>query len=633
MRKISYENYLDKIWGGWVGKCAGGILGAPVEGFKCFHQIELSEKLFETNYPNDDLDLQVLWLELIRQKGPWIDENDMGRFWLEHVDFPWAEYGLASRNLVCGVYPPLSGKHNNDYWNRGMGSPIRSEIWGMLCAGDPEKAAYYAKMDSSLDHYGFSVEAEMFLSACEAEAFFENDIRAILKKAISIFPDNAEIVNMYNKVVQFNLESDYETAKGKIKSYFGDADFTSSPMNVAFAVHVLLNHAIKIESVMEAVNMGHDSDCISATVGALLGTMTGYKNINSKWKKFIGNELMVSPQIKGIEHASTILGLAEQTALAGLSFSKLIMNCEIQNAPFNSETNFHFKEISLVQTEIIKDYSCYKIYYEIRNNSPEKKQISVKAVSDVMLFEREINLSLSGKTKKEIILESCLKTIESESPYFPYSLEIAHNRNKEVYNFGIPNYGEWLMLGPFVEDDKSLVPMNPEYPDHGLPSLPSISYMNHDLLAKEKEFLSFTKVKEILDDQNFNDFPFFISKIQPSSHQFHLEKHFVGRGERTIYLATKFKSGVSQKKWLCYAGMAYISTWVNGKQVAKNATLKRPWPMTFGDLIDLEKGVNYVVFRLDCPFDTINFQAGLKNFNGEHYHQSHWETNVTASIK
>ena len=206
MNKISYEKYLDKIWGGWVGKCAGGILGAPIEGFKCFHNIELSEKLFETNYPNDDLDLQVLWLDLVKQKGPWIDENDLGDFWHEHVDFPWGEYGLAASNLACGIMPPLSGKHNNDYWNRGMGSPIRSEIWGMLCAGDPEKAAYYAKMDSSLDHFGFSVEAEMFLSACEALAFFESDIKIILEKAISIFPANSEITNMYNKVL--NLTSD-----------------------------------------------------------------------------------------------------------------------------------------------------------------------------------------------------------------------------------------------------------------------------------------------------------------------------------------------------------------------------------------------------------------------------------------
>jgi len=70
MRKISYEQYLDKIWGGWVGKCAGGILGAPIEGFKCFHSIQFSEELFKTNYPNDDLDLQVLWLDLVKKKSP-----------------------------------------------------------------------------------------------------------------------------------------------------------------------------------------------------------------------------------------------------------------------------------------------------------------------------------------------------------------------------------------------------------------------------------------------------------------------------------------------------------------------------------------------------------------------------------
>src|SRR6056297_1161769 len=115
MRKITYKQYLDKIWGGWVGKCAGGILGAPIEGYKCFNSIVFSEELFKTNYPNDDLDLQVLWLDLVKKKGPWIDENDLGQHWLHHVEFPWNEYGIAFRNMSMGIMPPLSGKHNNNY--------------------------------------------------------------------------------------------------------------------------------------------------------------------------------------------------------------------------------------------------------------------------------------------------------------------------------------------------------------------------------------------------------------------------------------------------------------------------------------------------------------------------------------
>ena len=157
MPDLDYATYHDKVLGGWAGKCAGGVVGAPLEGFKRFHDLELKDEMFETAVPNDDLDLQILWLDLVKRRGPSLRLNDLADHWKAHVDFPWNEYGMALRNLRLGVYPPQSGSHNNWYWRKGMGSPIRSEIWGMLCPGLPAQAAFYATMDSSLDHEGFSV--------------------------------------------------------------------------------------------------------------------------------------------------------------------------------------------------------------------------------------------------------------------------------------------------------------------------------------------------------------------------------------------------------------------------------------------------------------------------------------------
>jgi ADP-ribosylglycohydrolase len=629
MRKITYNQYLDKIWGGWVGKCAGGILGAPIEGFKCFHSIKFSEELFKTNYPNDDLDLQVLWLDLVKKKGPWIDENDLGQHWLDHVEFPWNEYGIAFRNMSMGIIPPLSGKHNNSYYHQSMGSPIRSEIWGMLCAGDPEKAAQYAKMDSGIDHSGFSTEAEMFLSACEAEAFFESDISKILARAISIFPENSEITRLYNKVIEFNHNSTPDMAKHKIKSYFGDADFTSALQNVAFAIHALLNYPVELESVMEAVNMGHDSDCISATVGALLGTVIGYEKLDAQWKQFVGNELLISPGIIGIEAADTVSGLAIQTANAGHSFAHLLNNCEITDAPFTPKTNFEKKPISVAQTDLVKSANNYLITFEIKNNESQNKTISVKGVSEVLNFINKKIIEISPKGKEAVSFEMQMNGVQSGQSNFPYQLIVEDEKGvSEKYNFGIPNYGEWLMMGPFIEDNKALIPMNPVFPDHGLGSMPSITYMNHDLLLTGKELLSIDKIHAILENNNGNDQPFLVTKVNPASNKLELEKYFAGRGERTVFLASKVISEKEQQKWICFAAEAFITLWVNGKQICKVDEIKRSWPMENGELIDLNKGKNTIVFRLDCPLDNINFQTGFKEFAQNHYHQSLWDSKL-----
>jgi len=50
--------------------------------------------------------------------------------------------------------------------------------------------------------------------------------------------------------------------------------------------------------------------------------------------------------------------------------------------------------------------------------------------------------------------------------------------------------------------------------------------------------------------------------------------------------------------------------------------------MENGELINLNEGENTIIFRLDCPLDKINFQAGFKEFKENHYHQSLWETKL-----
>jgi len=62
--KLNYSEYLDKVRACWIGKNIGGTIGGPFEGKR--------EILNVTGYttppgeplPNDDLDLQLIWLHL-----------------------------------------------------------------------------------------------------------------------------------------------------------------------------------------------------------------------------------------------------------------------------------------------------------------------------------------------------------------------------------------------------------------------------------------------------------------------------------------------------------------------------------------------------------------------------------------
>ncbi len=70
-------------------------------------------------------------------------------------------------NHARGLRPPVAGCFEN-YIVYEMGSPIRSEIWAVLHAGDPQAAARMAWKDLVLDHAGGEgVWGEMFWSAVQ----------------------------------------------------------------------------------------------------------------------------------------------------------------------------------------------------------------------------------------------------------------------------------------------------------------------------------------------------------------------------------------------------------------------------------------------------------------------------------
>lgn len=69
MRSIEYSRFLDKVHGCWYGKCLGGAAGAPVEGLKKLLDVNDFEEIFNPDLPNDDLDMQLLWLDVLEEKA------------------------------------------------------------------------------------------------------------------------------------------------------------------------------------------------------------------------------------------------------------------------------------------------------------------------------------------------------------------------------------------------------------------------------------------------------------------------------------------------------------------------------------------------------------------------------------
>ena len=113
MRTISYKNYFDKVFGCWLGKSIAGTIGAPFEGRKELFDYKYDPRSLEELLPNDDLDLQIVWLEVLENKGIYFTSEDLAEAFYRQYPPAYGEYALFKKNYMRGIMPPDSGKFNN----------------------------------------------------------------------------------------------------------------------------------------------------------------------------------------------------------------------------------------------------------------------------------------------------------------------------------------------------------------------------------------------------------------------------------------------------------------------------------------------------------------------------------------
>ena len=70
----------DKIYACWIGKNIGGTMGTPYEGRREINDIQGFVTKPGEVLPNDDLDLQMIWLRVIEEDGPYLSQPSRGGF-------------------------------------------------------------------------------------------------------------------------------------------------------------------------------------------------------------------------------------------------------------------------------------------------------------------------------------------------------------------------------------------------------------------------------------------------------------------------------------------------------------------------------------------------------------------------
>ena len=413
----------------WLGKAVGGTLGQPYEGVPGPLNLDYYDPIPDDMIPNDDLDLQVLWACILdKMDEPIVDRQILGRAFLEHVNFPWDEYGVCIRNMRNNIMPPFSGGFDN-WFEDGLGAAIRSEIWACIAPGEPELAAAYAYEDACIDHANDGIYAEMFLAGMESMAFVSNSIEECIDAGLAQISEDSRLYNALADTMSWCTEySDSMQIRQMIIDKYGSDNFTDAVMNMPFfLLSVLHGNGDFSKTICLAVNCGRDADCTCASAGAFMGILDP-ECIDKRWLKPIGRKLVINEEITGIEHPSTldaftdlIMGLryrinrrrppectaqmpavtpvqfdAETWMISHLELTQSLRNCRVPQTGKDSKTVLFTSYLNHIASKDIQKnlFKVYRFQFELEKDMNVAVMCNTNAnsriwVDDKYLFGRE----------------------------------------------------------------------------------------------------------------------------------------------------------------------------------------------------------------------------------------------------
>ena len=645
MINITYAEYRDRVLGCWLGKCVAGTIGAPYEGMKQLLDLAYDPCLIEEMLPNDDLDLQILWLEVLEKKGTAFTSEDLAEIFYTKCPYAPGEYAVFRKNYQRGLHPPYTGMFNNAYYADGMGSIIRSEIWACIAPGDPVLAAQCAAKDAVLDHPrgGASYTSELFMAALEALAFVEPDIKTCITRARELVEhtfSEADGVLLYviEKVCEWcQAESDWRRARERILAECGHPDCTNVYQNLGFTLLALLHgEGDLIKTTMIAVNCGFDTDCTCATAGAILGIQQGAAALKEK-HGFTDQGFKLSVNTE--RRSDRVEDLAEDTCLVGLLFAGKNDHLRITEAPLPPTPPHEIHcplDITVHYTDHGQDYFPYnlecvaqwghqvvlEVLYANNGNepltvepemvlpkgwqlqwqicdSPTTNPASVPCVLPLAAYECTTVVYTITVTEDVDVLH--------ETNLLPIRATLLGTDTVVQHTFGLVGAGVWQVFGPFWENNVTVPPLKLKE-----------SYWNHVAVGTKTEAETLDRVR----DYHVNAFTSIDKEYLPLDD---LQEAAYGRGPLadqgrivnlwqepfsiadlvgwqgpcTVYLTRRLISPEARTVCLQIGHNDAFKLWINGSVISENDTFGW-WTNENTHVIGvpLNAGENLIVLRL-----------------------------------
>lgn len=315
----------DRVYGAWLGRVCGCMLGKTVEGIHTnelipflkdtgnfpLHRYILRSDLTEEisakyGYPfkhrcyvddgdgmpaDDDTNYTVMYQQMVERYGRDFTPQDVAHTWLwyQPKDAYCTAERVAYRNFVNGYLPPASARYQNPY-REWIGAQIRGDYFGYINPGNPALAAEMAWRDASVSHVKNGIYGEMFVAAMLAVAAETDIIEDIIRGGMAEIPHTSRLYAAVSEVLTGYRDGVSQKkcfarihAQWDEHSAHGWCHTISNAMIVAAAL--LYGEGDFERSICMAVETGFDTDCNGATVGSVLGMAKGAAAIPAAWSE------------------------------------------------------------------------------------------------------------------------------------------------------------------------------------------------------------------------------------------------------------------------------------------------------------------------------------------------------------
>lgn len=274
------EKFKDLIKASWISQFIGAAMGTMVEGYTSENLYEafgdVKDYLRKPNTYNDDITFEIAFLDAFKDKGYEVTSEDIALSWIGLIPAGWSAEELALRNIRLGMLPPESATFNNPF-NEWIGAQMRGGICGMVAPGNPRLAAKLAWEDGQVSHINNGILGEVFNAVMTSLAFVEDDVKEIVKSAISMIPSDSE----YYSVIKFAYDSclkhdNWQDAHKECSEKYIKYNWIHAYPNACCEIIALMYGNGDYEKTLNIITMcGVDADCNAGMIMPILGIQKG----------------------------------------------------------------------------------------------------------------------------------------------------------------------------------------------------------------------------------------------------------------------------------------------------------------------------------------------------------------------